>query len=389
MARWQLRVSVNGVSKSVDVESTARVSELASSVTKAFHVEAVTLCGGFPPKKFDPDSIVGDVTSDRALLRGVVPAPQVPKATKKKPATTKPAESASKKTKKPATTKESENSKKQKRVKGLGTAEGLMGAVNGSKKGLFFREALQGALAGAYETSRANDRFLSTISKDAVFTTKSQRLDGGISTLQVSFPETSAGARTKRRHSEDVDFIPKEALGAVLKEALRNGEADMLRPDNIVRCSPQVFWNLIYHHPEAALQEAFQSLLPTVDWETALTGGTVPVPDSDDDDEPPPAPQRVVVDDQRAARLRAAEERSRPPQHDALLGCLQGDTTVLAILQKANIKAPRDLALWCDSGDLLHDILRQSNSPNDNIPSAARLNEFAAAAAAAAIPSTT
>jgi len=414
---WTLRISLNGVSKSVEVEERLRVAELVAAARRAFHVEAVSLSGGFPPKALDEDAVISEVLTNRALLRAV--AAKKTKTPKKKeegdeskPTTKRKApprkqdddKAKSKKTEQqqkkesPASSPDVGRRRSARPPKGstLGTAEGLTGALTSRRKeGMFFREALKGALAGAYETSKANDRFLAaTVSKDFRFQERRDRLDGQVSSLEVDFAETSAGARTRRRHKETVDRLDDHALAAVVAEVVASGDGDMLVPANLARCSPRVLWNLVYSSSSSessTLEEILEKLLPSVDWDAAFRGEKNT---QHTDLQVRPA---AATDDQqrRDARLRAAEARQRrpvPPEAEpeaeepddvdaALLACLDGSESARDVLARgANVTAPRDLALWRDCGGVLRDIITDTLK-DEVVPPAADLERWAKTAA--------
>ena len=73
---WEVRVSVQGVAKSVQIESTSTIDDLKSAVRSAFKLgDEMTIMGGFPPRELT--GVVGEATQDRALLLAVADAVEV------------------------------------------------------------------------------------------------------------------------------------------------------------------------------------------------------------------------------------------------------------------------------------------------------------------------
>ena len=211
---------------------------------------------------------------------------------------------------------------------------------------------MKSALLGAYETSKANDRLAALVSSDYKFLEKCERLDGGISSLTVDFAETSAGQRTKRRHADSFDFIGEEELRAVLEEALESKEADMLEAHNLCRCSPRVFWTLVYYGGRD-LESAIKLILKGENMRPQ------------DEKSPLPGEKTNKAEEARLARLEAAERRlnnalsspenpentaTRKRKDDAvdlaLLKCVDGKREAISWLAEVNVSAPRDLAAW-------------------------------------------
>mmetsp|Transcript_11635 Transcript_11635/g.15816 ORF Transcript_11635/g.15816 Transcript_11635/m.15816 type:complete len:433 (-) Transcript_11635:192-1490(-) len=408
---WSLRVSVKGEARVVEISSEAKVSDLATAVQRLFKLQGdVTIAGGFPPKALALNTVLDQVVRDKELLRAIETKAEAPEYENKKITTSSPRCKPSTKKKK-RDEKEEDTKKGRKQVK-FDTAEALVDAAgSGSKKksSIFFRAALKGELNSRHEESKANDRYAASISFDFCIREKIERLDGQVSGFDVDFPETSGGVRSRKRHQDSVDALGRNELIGVILEALKNGDADMLLPPAMARCSPRCFWSLLYHCPPTStdaqvtdgINAALQILLPTIDWnQVNKLGAEYRLPAEIAAINPQDSSQETSQAERRAARAAAAEARFGVVQSpiqlntttetqdkvidDALLSCVQDDRSALDLLRLANIATPRDLAHWRQCPDILRDIIQDNLSNTDitiALPDTSTLGSWANAAA--------
>jgi len=229
---------------------------------------------GFPPKKLssvlpNEGDTVGSVLRDKETLivsqngRSVQAAPQKKRKTptKKTPTKKKATPKRRKKEKKSHSVFSSSGQNAlDKAVGELGV--GLARAADGDPTMDFFRNALSEGLRGAEAISKGTARMFSIMSNNFSFEEKKvYSLSSGVPTkIVVTFMDIS-----KKKYKEEIDLLPAVLLKAVLLEVVQNGGTDFLRPDEMARCSPRVFWSIVKAHgPE--IEMALRALLPDVNW---------------------------------------------------------------------------------------------------------------------------
>lgn len=391
---FELRVSVLGVSKTVRISPDATVDELTAAVRKIFALgmsAGVSLSGGLPPQPLPAEGIIREVTTDKSLLRAIVKQ-QEPVATKatasksrtsKKPSSPKstsskkaaspkaPREKASTSTKKEAEVNETKPTKRSRRAFDLSQA---LQSKN-SRDALFLRAAMRSEMLSRLDQRKAEDRFAASLSKQYEIRESKHKLSGDVAEIEVSFAvDGSLGRKSKRRHVDVVEALSAEELVGAIRQVLVDPEdRPMLEPPMMARCSPRVFWALVRHSNGADVQQALELLLPDVDWTGRRPAQQAPQPPPQP--APQPAPQLTAASDsttsQREMRARAAELRASQTGRDfvdeALLDCVGRNEDVLELLARANITAPRDLALWVPCPDLLAEAIGDGAPPLDSL----------------------
>ena len=83
--------------------------------------------------------------------------------------------------------------------------------------------------------------------------------------------EYSKGLEGRGMWEETVDYIPRDALEAVITAIHQNdAEREMLKANTLAQVSPRVFWSLVWLFREDesvnTVEECLQSLLPDLDW---------------------------------------------------------------------------------------------------------------------------
>jgi hypothetical protein len=143
----------------------------------------------------------------------------------------------------------------------------LMGALNGNagggggKVGQVLRGAMRNAISNSYEASRAVVKVSSLASQN--YTIVEEEGKNGGTALKVEY---SKGLEGRGTFTEVVDFIPRNALEAVVA-AIYSCDQELLKATTLAQLSPRVFWSLFHIFPSTlSVQDALQSLLPDLDW---------------------------------------------------------------------------------------------------------------------------
>jgi len=423
---WSLRVTVKGATKtfsSVNPDDTVAI--LAERAAQDFRCKGgLDLAGGFPPKTLDAASTLKDVTTNNAALRGIekkraAPArkPAVRKKAKGPPvddrraaalravearaAGIEPVASEINPAPAPSRPQPLANAPKAPRRRRLNMAssEGGVGidlasaaAGESGTRGKFFRKALKGAVEGRYEDTKAEDRVSACQSGKFEISVSETTLSGNASSLKVTFAK---GHGSRGSHEDIVDALTREETVAAVRQAVSDGDADMLRPENCARASQRVFWSLVRHSNGKFIPEALAELVPEVGWAALFaqrrrrgcTRAPPPVQAPVQAPLPPPPSQ----DDRRRAALEAAEQRqtveedSSDDDDDPITRKLVEICGVngYKALKRGNVQTPRDLAAWRGAGDVLRDMLIEEGVAADACPGAAALGAWADAASKA------
>lgn len=148
-------------------------------------------------------------------------------------------------------------------------AEHLISAVSGgsSRRDKVLRKVFRSAVEYQYSSSKAVARlqavYAGTYSIEA--SASARILGSGMSSqLDVSFPR---GGGQRGVFSETVELLGEELLKALLKVAVEDTEGEgkeVLKPMNLARCSPRIFWSIV-HRYGSNLIDAIQRLLVGVD----------------------------------------------------------------------------------------------------------------------------
>lgn len=136
----------------------------------------------------------------------------------------------------------------------------LMNALEsggGGKVGKVLRGAMRNAITRQYDASRAVTR-VSAVQAGKYTITPDESLS-----LLISF---NKGMEGRGDFEETVDYIPREALEAVVK-AIHGSDQESLRPATLSQLSPRVFWSLMKEtNSPQSVEAALQQLLPDLDW---------------------------------------------------------------------------------------------------------------------------
>lgn len=363
---WQLRVSVMGLSKSVAVPADGSIEDdVVAEVRRAFKVSEsaeVVLSGGFPPRPLS--GVVRDVTTNKALLRAVIKEEEkgAPSPAKKKPTKRKPAAAPSTRT-------------KQRKMEATTTLDEALLSEEKSSGSLFLRSAMRAEMLSRLEERKAEDRYAASMSKCYEMSDVEHKLNGQVSKVEVSFAvDGSLGRKSKKRHVDQVEALGRDELVAAISGVYNSPDRDMLQPTNVARCSPRVFWALIRHSDGADIQTALEMLLPDLDWsatpdyrQEATSPQTRMLAEAANEETISTGEENV-----REIRAQAAEARTRGVVEKspadlvvdrALLECVEQTSGAVELLRRANVTAPRDLALWKPCPDILAETIGIDDAP--------------------------
>lgn len=148
-------------------------------------------------------------------------------------------------------------------------SEHLISAVSGgsSRRDKVLRKVFRSAVEYQYSSSKAVARlqavYAGTYNIEA--SASARILGSGMSSqLDVTFPR---GGGQRGTFSETVELLGEELLKALLKVAVEDTEGEgkeVLKPMNLARCSPRIFWSIV-HRYGSNLIDAIQRLLAGVD----------------------------------------------------------------------------------------------------------------------------
>lgn len=135
-------------------------------------------------------------------------------------------------------------------------SEALLGALNDSgKMGQVLRKGMRNAVQASYETTKAFSR-LGAIQGQSYSMTVQESL------LLVTYH----GSVDKTRIIEEVDWIPRDVLEAVLQN-IHSSNEEALRPENLAQLSPRVLWSLVHIFPNHSnISDMYKELLPDLNW---------------------------------------------------------------------------------------------------------------------------
>ena len=423
---WSLRITVKGATKTFgNVDPNDTVNTLAERAAQDFRCKGgLDLAGGFPPKPLSAEAKLKDVTTNNAALRGIEKKRAAPA---KKPSTRKKAKGPPVDDRRAAALRAAEaraagiepvaseinpapapsrpqplatapKAPRRRRLN-MASSEGGVGidlasaaAGESGTRGKFFRKALKGAVEGRYEDTKAEDRVAACQSGKFEIAVAETTLSGNASKLKVTFAK---GHGSRGNHEDVVDALTREETVAAVRQAVSDGDADMLRPENCARASQRVFWSLVRHSNGKFIPAALEELVPEVGWSALFaqrrrrgcTRAPPPVQAPVQAPLPPPPPP----EDRRRAALAAAEARaaeedsSDDDDDDPIVRKLVEICGVNGYnaLKKGNVQTPRDLAAWRGAGDILSDTLLEEGVAADACPGAAALGAWADAASRA------
>lgn len=153
-------------------------------------------------------------------------------------------------------------------------ADHLVSAVSGggAKRDKVLRKVFRNAVEHQYSSSKAVARLHAVYSGQYRIQplATSRILGSGLSSqMEVTF---TRGAGNRGEFTETVDLLGEEVLKELLKLALQDGEdgKEVLKPMNLSRCSPRIFWSLVHRYGNNLIQ-SIRSLLTGVDDCTWLT----------------------------------------------------------------------------------------------------------------------
>ena len=277
---------------------------------------------------------------------------------------------------------------------GVGIDLASAAAGESGTRGKFFRKALKGAVEGRYEDTKAEDRVAACQSGKFEISVAETTLSGNASKLKVTFAK---GHGSRGSHEDVVDALSREETVAAVRQAVSDGDADMLRPENCSRASQRVFWSLVRHSNGKFIPEALAELVPEVGWSALFAQrrrrGCTRAPPSPAQATAPvaPPPPPPPPDARRRAALEAAEARaaaeedSSDDDDDPITRKLVEICGVngYKALKRGNVQTPRDLAAWRGAGDILRDTLLEEGVVEEACPGAAALGAWADAASKA------
>ncbi len=145
----------------------------------------------------------------------------------------------------------------------------LMEAVTGGtgRRNKVLRDVFRKAVEHQYNSTKALARLNAVYSGNYRIEENSNvRVlgSGAVKQIDVHF-HRGAGCRTF--HEETVDLLPDETLIALFKLALDDNEGmgrEVLKPMNLSKCSPRMFWSLVYSHGSNVVH-TIKSMLQGID----------------------------------------------------------------------------------------------------------------------------
>lgn len=137
----------------------------------------------------------------------------------------------------------------------------------GGKVGQVLRSAMRNAVSRQYDASRAMTRVSAVQAGKYSIDETSASLNTNSSTtnqLRIKFDKMMEG---RGEFEEVVDFIPRDALEAVIK-AIHGSDPESLRAATLSQLSPRVFWSVLQETANSpnCIEGALLELLPGLDW---------------------------------------------------------------------------------------------------------------------------
>jgi hypothetical protein len=155
-------------------------------------------------------------------------------------------------------------------------AEHLISAVSGGTgvQNRAARKVFRNAVLHQYNSTQAVSRVNATFSGNfsirecgGVVLSNSSSSKPSYSHIEVTYHK---GAGSRGNHVDVVELLSKELLLGVLKVAVQQDPADgdddreALKPMNLARCSPRIFWSIVYHYG-ANMSDGIRTALQGVD----------------------------------------------------------------------------------------------------------------------------
>jgi len=137
----------------------------------------------------------------------------------------------------------------------------------GGKVGQVLRGAMRNAITRQYDVSRAVTRVSAVqAGKYSIIATKNEQSlePSTIQQLKIKF---NKGLEGRGEFEETVDYIPRDALEAVVK-AIHTSDPESLRAATLAQLSPRVFWSILKETTNSSntIEGALQEILPVLDW---------------------------------------------------------------------------------------------------------------------------
>jgi hypothetical protein len=300
----QVRVRGPKETVTVSIELSSTFQELKEMIQEKLHLDKdFELMGGFPPKAMalqDDDILQGHINQNDSLrvqfieLAGqqAVGISKKSKSTTKKSSVTQtppkpafvpfggrvaslnppPRPTKRKSTSANAAPRRTRLSASDSASSEADISEHLLSAVSGGtgKRSKILRKVFRDAVEHQYNSAKAVSRLQAVYSgKYTVKDNSTSRYlgTGTSSRIDIRF-HRGFGSRTY--FEETVDLLSDEVLKELMKVALNEDEEgsemgrEVLKPMNLSKCSPRIFWSLVYHHGPNLI-EAIKELLKGID----------------------------------------------------------------------------------------------------------------------------
>lgn len=159
-------------------------------------------------------------------------------------------------------------------------ADHLISAASGGtgKRNKTLRTVFRRAVEHQYEAAKALARLRAALGQSYAFTSQGTTVAGEVTKVMVTFPQGLGG---RGSYIDEVDLLSKALLREVIRlpltaatsEEEEEGEAmdrEVLKPINLSKASPRIFWSLVYHHGADTVQ-AVRALIADLDDGAFLT----------------------------------------------------------------------------------------------------------------------
>jgi hypothetical protein len=300
----QVRVRGPKETVTVSIELSSTFQELKELIQEKLHLDKdFELMGGFPPKAMalqDDDILQGHLNQNDSLRvqfiefagQQAVGISKKSKSTAKKPSIAQtpskpvfvpfggrvaslnppPRPPKRKSTSANAAPRRTRLSASDSASSEADISEHLLSAVSGGtgKRNKILRKVFRDAVEHQYNSAKAVSRLQAVYSgKYTIKDNSASRYlgTGNSSRIDIRF-HRGFGSRTY--FEETVDLLSDEVLKELMKVALNDDEEgsgmgrEVLKPMNLSKCSPRIFWSLVYHHGPNLI-EAIKELLKGID----------------------------------------------------------------------------------------------------------------------------
>ena len=270
----QLKILTPSISFLVLCDDKATVESLLYKVSELIDTDPnhMVLIGGFPPRDLNINSLISDSIRDNDAVKvRFLPSHPDPNSNysiiqliENKSLTQK----SNKGKRKIAMTLSSEEDV------GFDLLDALEKGSKG-KKNMFLKSVFRKAVSLQYDQSKAEARIASIVSGKYQFKEPYYRSSSRSDQTTVYKVIFDKGSGFRGNYEDDFELLDNNKLKGVISLLIdeygleetedRESARDMLKPVNMAKCSPRVFWSLVKNHgPD--LNGALASMFPNHDW---------------------------------------------------------------------------------------------------------------------------